>query len=70
MTNGTVMWFDIRKGLGFIEPDDGSAGTFVTDLAVERAGFRSLTRGQKVTYDRVIHRSSAKQALENLRVLA
>ena len=37
MTNGTVMWFDIRKGLGFIEPDDGSAGTFVTDLAVERA---------------------------------
>ena len=42
MANGTVKWFNGQKGYGFIQPDDGSADSFVHISAVERAGLRGL----------------------------
>lgn len=35
---GTVKWFSATKGLGFIQPDNGSKDAFVHINAVERAG--------------------------------
>ncbi|HJN24855.1 MAG TPA: cold-shock protein [Rhodospirillales bacterium] len=51
MITGTVKFFNMSKGFGFIEPEDGSKDAFVHISAVERAGLSSLSEGQKVTYE-------------------
>ncbi len=51
MYNGTVKWFNDAKGFGFIANDDGSGDVFVHFSAIQGTGFRSLSEGQKVTYD-------------------
>ena len=65
MTQGTVKWFDSRRGFGFIQPDDGSKDVFVHISAVERAGMNGLNEGQKVSFDVVTERG--KSAAANLR---
>ena len=49
MANGTVKWFNERKGFGFIEQEDG-ADVFVHHSRINAAGFRSLNQGDKVTF--------------------
>jgi cold shock protein len=66
MATGTVKWFNATKGFGFIQPDDGSTDVFVHISAVERAGLRALTDGQKITYDVVLDRKSGKNSADNL----
>ena len=50
MANGTVKWFDDRKGFGFIEQEDGT-DIFVHYTNIEGTGFRSLNEGERVTFD-------------------
>lgn len=47
---GTVKWFDSKKGYGFISPDEGGKDIFVHHTAIDMAGYRQLTEGQKVEY--------------------
>ena len=42
MRTGTVTWFNVQKGYGFIEPSDGGNDVFVHISALERAGLSSL----------------------------
>ena len=51
MPIGTVKFFNDSKGYGFIAPDDGGQDAFVHITAVERAGLRTLTQNQKVSFD-------------------
>ena len=51
MATGTVKWFNAQKGYGFIQPADGSKDVFVHISAVEGAGLRGLTEGQKVSFE-------------------
>ncbi|MFE1599700.1 cold-shock protein [Methylobacterium sp. ID0610] len=67
MSTGTVKWFNVQKGFGFIQPDDGSKDVFVHISAVERAGLHSLSEGQKVSYELETDRRSGKQSAGNLR---
>jgi CspA family cold shock protein len=67
MTQGTVKWFNDQKGFGFIQPDDGGKDVFVHISAVERAGMRSLSEGQKVSYEIVADRRTGKSSADNLR---
>jgi len=50
MMQGTVKWFNERKGYGFVQKDDGGdAFVHFTDIAGD--GFRTLTEGQRVQFD-------------------
>ena len=70
MTIGTVCWFEVRKGYGFIKPDDGGVDVLVSVCAVERAGMASLNQGQQLRfeglYDPKIGRKIGRSCPENL----
>ena len=51
MATGTVKFFNVTRGFGFISPDDGSKDVFVHISAVERSGMTTLTEGQKVSFE-------------------
>ena len=67
MDTGTVKWFNITKGFGFIQPDNGSQDVFVHISAVERAGMNGLNEGQKISYEIVQDKRSGKSSADNLR---
>jgi CspA family cold shock protein len=69
MTTGTVKWFNIQKGFGFIQPDDGGRDAFVHISAVERAGLGTLNEVQKVEFDLVSDRKSGKMSADNLKAV-
>jgi CspA family cold shock protein len=50
MSNGTVKWFNERKGFGFIEQEEGS-DVFVHHSAINASGFKTLKEGDHVTFD-------------------
>ncbi|WP_333824490.1 cold-shock protein [Pinisolibacter sp.] len=66
MPVGTVKFFNETKGYGFIQPEDGSKDVFVHISAVERSGMRTLTEGQKVSFEIEMDRRSGKSAAANL----
>lgn len=51
MTIGTVKWFNPTKGYGFVAPDEGGKDIFVHISAVQKAGMRTLTQGEKISFD-------------------
>ena len=66
MITGTVKFFNVTKGFGFIEPEDGSKDAFVHISAVERAGMTSLSEGQKVRFELVSDARSGKMSADKL----
>ena len=51
MPIGTVKFFNADKGYGFIAPDGGGNDAFVHISAVERSGFQTLTKDQRVSHE-------------------
>ncbi|MEG2457920.1 MAG: cold-shock protein [Bacilli bacterium] len=48
---GTVKWFNAEKGFGFISNDQGGEDVFVHFSGIESDGYKTLTEGQKVSFD-------------------
>jgi CspA family cold shock protein len=51
MKIGTVKWFNLHRGYGFIHPDDGSPNISVDMFAVASAGMTDLKEGQRVIFE-------------------
>lgn len=63
---GEVKWFDEEKGFGFICQEDGS-DVFVHYSHILQEGYKSLTAGDKVTYE-VVTKDKGPQARNVSRV--
>ena len=50
MPQGTVKWFNNKRGWGFIIKEDGE-DIFVHYSAIKGEGFRSLDEGQRVQFE-------------------
>ena len=59
---GTVKWFTLEKGMGFVEVDGGGKDVFVHISVVERAQLTNLTEGQRVAM-RVVETQKGRQAV-------
>ena len=59
---GTVKWFNIEKGFGFITRDSGGKDVFVHISALERSGLTALNEGDRVTFDIVEGRKGLEAA--------
>ncbi len=68
MTIGTVKFFNMDRGYGFIAPEDGSKDAFVHISAMERSGIHSLSEGQNVEYELQPGRDG-KSSAENLKLV-
>ena len=67
MATGTVKWFKITKGFGFIAPEGGKRDVFVHISALERAGLTGLRDDQKVTID-ITSGHDGRESAENLQL--
>ncbi|MBR1374190.1 cold-shock protein [bacterium] len=67
MTKGTVKWFNVRKGYGFIIPESGGKDIFVHITKVQEMGLPKLSEGAKIYYEPYDDRG--RIAAGNLRLL-
>ena len=51
MSKGTVKWFNAEKGFGFITNEENGEDVFVHFTGITKEGFKSLTDGQRVTFE-------------------
>jgi len=52
MSEGTVKWFNPRKGYGFIATEDGQ-DIFVHYASISGDGYKTLSEGDVVTFETV-----------------
>ena len=69
MQVGTVKFYNDQKGYGFIQPEDGGKDVFVHATALERAGMRALSEGQKVSFDTAADSRSGKVSVNNIKAV-
>lgn len=68
MPQGTVKWFNPRKGYGFITVDDSTEEVFVHAKEVTGAGFRNeLIQDQRVEFE--IAKGEKGPMAKNVRVI-
>ena len=51
MLQGTVKWFDNKKGYGFITPQGSGKDVFVHHTAIHGEGFKTLNEGDAVEFE-------------------
>ena len=51
MSTGKIKWFSLKKGYGFIIPDDGGGDLFVHRSDINMEEQASLNEGQKVEFE-------------------
>ena len=69
MATGTVKFFNVQKGYGFIAPTGGGGigkDVFVHISAVERAGLSTLNEGRQVDFE--LEDSRGKTSAVNLKI--
>jgi CspA family cold shock protein len=59
MATGTVKWFNLQKGFGFIVNSSTGKDVFVHISAVEKAGLTKLNEGQQIEFELEENRGKA-----------
>lgn len=67
MAQGTVKWFNQKKGFGFIARDDGP-DLFVHYKSIKDTGFRTLSEGDVVEYE--VQPGPKGESAGNVRVIS
>ena len=67
MSNGKIKWFTMKKGYGFIEPENGEKDVFIHISALEKAGIKFLNENQKVSYE--VNQTKGKLSAGNIKLL-
>jgi len=70
MNKGTVKWYNVERGYGFIQPADGSKDVFVHATALERSGMRALNERQKIIYELQTDRRTGRTSAVHLKAAA
>ena len=52
-STGTVAWFNVAKGYGFVEVDDHEEDAFIhySEIDVDQKGFKKIGKGDRVEFD-------------------
>jgi len=50
LVEGTIKWFNSKKGFGFIEQETGD-DVFVHFSVIEMSGFKKLSEGENVQFE-------------------
>ena len=52
VSTGSVVWFNDKRGYGFVKPDDDSGDMFVhfSNIIAEQGKFKTLSAGQRVCF--------------------
>lgn len=69
MSTGIVKWFKEDKGFGFIADDNGGDDVFVHFSAILSEGYKSLSEGQKVSFDTEIDPKNGKLKASNVSII-
>ncbi len=64
--SGSIKWFDVGKGYGFIVPDDGGADILLHVTCLRRDGYQSAYEGARVVCEVV----SGSKGLQAFRILS
>ena len=59
MPRGALNWFKTTKDHGSIQPEGGGKDAFARNFPGERAGLRSLNKGQNVSYELNVERGKS-----------
>lgn len=65
--NGTVKWFNTKKGYGFIQPEGSDKDIFVHITALEKTGLRRLLDGQSVSFE--VYDDKGRNAAGNVNLI-
>lgn len=69
MKKGTVKWFNVEKGYGFLSNDEGGEDVFVHFSAIQTDGYRTLEEGQKVEFEEEMDERKGKLRAVNVKPL-
>jgi CspA family cold shock protein len=69
MTIGTVKFFNAARGYGFITPEDAGPDVFLHVSALEAAGIRSVSEGDRLSFDAVMDQRKGKTNAQNVKKL-
>lgn len=50
MLTGTVLWYDAKKGIGFIKPDTEENDVFIHMKALKASGMKDLAEGVRISF--------------------
>ena len=67
MAQGKLKWFDLKKGYGFITPDDDSKDVFLHISALEKANITQLEEKEIIKYELTEHRG--KMSASNIEIV-